>query len=614
MSTRPAITTITSGYSSVEAINTNFDKVADAIEGLVARAGGTNNTLLGTLDVNGQRLINLPAPADAGDPARLQDVLNAISPNPVPANLTSFSPFGHIAATTVQGAIQEIYTDMALGTGAADIGYTRPETSAALRTLAARESETLFMNDFTGVDPTGASDSTAGGNAAIAAAVQLAATTGKHYDIVCNGTYLLTGTVGSDSVRKGWHIPYTNADDITPRVRLIGRAYIKANSDNMELLRISDSHSGFHGRFVFFGNGHTGVEAFTIKPNSVTDTATTSHQVYNICMGYYIANCTEGIVMQSGPHTGADVPGGVDSVNAYNYCFGFIYNTTRGFWLKNGVGTLSPLRATGQCNRNTIDGVIGHGVANTGGWIDSGAQTKILCHFEGISSGTSPSSTPTALHIANQDGFGRDNNYTIVDNVAFESNTRDLNNLNPRTRIRGGFINATKWAGVAPQYVSESEPSFAPLITPWMEYGEGVAGYPSGYVGLKKDLADVGYPWTTDSYAIGDFTNVATLVSVTSKSHCNSHEAHQVIKFVFVASVAGTEIVLKSAIPHDSMYDATLSRMPLYATYVWNGATSLITEVGFVDGQTKFYVVAPAGGWSTSGNNVVTLNVHWKRS
>jgi hypothetical protein len=147
-----------------------------------------------------------------------------------------------------------------------------------------------------------------------------------------------------------------------------------------------------------------------------------------------------------------------------------------------------------------------------------------------------------------------------------------------------------------------------------MEYGEGVAGYASGYVGLKKDLADVGYEWKTNSYVLGDFTNISTLVSVSSKSHCNSHEAHQLIKFVFIASVAGTEITLTCSMPHDAIYDGTLSRMPLYATYVWNGSTSLITEVGFVDGQVKFYVLAPAGGWSTSGNNVVLINAHWKRS
>ena len=67
---------ITSGYRSYQKFNTNLTAIETAFQNTLSRDGSSPNQMEATLDMNSQRIINLPPPEDANDAARLQDVLD----------------------------------------------------------------------------------------------------------------------------------------------------------------------------------------------------------------------------------------------------------------------------------------------------------------------------------------------------------------------------------------------------------------------------------------------------------------------------------------------------------------------------------------------------------
>jgi hypothetical protein len=63
------LTTLTSRYGSIDALNANFDALADAIENSLSRDGTGPNALEANVDANSYRIINLPAPVANSDAA-----------------------------------------------------------------------------------------------------------------------------------------------------------------------------------------------------------------------------------------------------------------------------------------------------------------------------------------------------------------------------------------------------------------------------------------------------------------------------------------------------------------------------------------------------------------
>lgn len=63
------LTTIGSRYGTIDALNANFDALADAIENSLSRDGTGPNSLEANVDANSYRIINLPAPVDNSDAA-----------------------------------------------------------------------------------------------------------------------------------------------------------------------------------------------------------------------------------------------------------------------------------------------------------------------------------------------------------------------------------------------------------------------------------------------------------------------------------------------------------------------------------------------------------------
>lgn len=99
------------GGQDLSKINSNFQKIATELNDKVLYRDNyiiNPNTMENPLDMNGQPIMNLPVPVRPSDPARLQDVQNAVA-DPTAAHLTSFVPYGVLEATNVQHAIQEIH-------------------------------------------------------------------------------------------------------------------------------------------------------------------------------------------------------------------------------------------------------------------------------------------------------------------------------------------------------------------------------------------------------------------------------------------------------------------------------------------------------------------------
>lgn len=103
--------TVTGGYD-LSVINNNFDKIETELQNKVLYRNnpvGEANTLETDIDANGKRIYNLPEPLLNSEPARLQDLQNAVAGGA--ANLITFTPYGHVAGSNVQAAIQELVDD-----------------------------------------------------------------------------------------------------------------------------------------------------------------------------------------------------------------------------------------------------------------------------------------------------------------------------------------------------------------------------------------------------------------------------------------------------------------------------------------------------------------------
>lgn len=103
-----------SQYLSVEAVNANFDAIAAELQDKVLYRDnpvGEPNQMENSLDMNSNRILNLPEPESPNEAARLQDVIDALAGGS--ADLISFDPTGTIEAGTVQEAIEEVAADAA---------------------------------------------------------------------------------------------------------------------------------------------------------------------------------------------------------------------------------------------------------------------------------------------------------------------------------------------------------------------------------------------------------------------------------------------------------------------------------------------------------------------
>lgn len=102
-----SLTNPVSGYN-LQAINNNFDLLEAEFQNKVLYRNNTSeeaNTMENALDMNSNRILNLPAPVNLNEAARLQDVVNATL-GITTANLITYTPVGTGATTrTVQAKL-----------------------------------------------------------------------------------------------------------------------------------------------------------------------------------------------------------------------------------------------------------------------------------------------------------------------------------------------------------------------------------------------------------------------------------------------------------------------------------------------------------------------------
>lgn len=68
------ISNLQSETTVVQTINDNNDRIEQAFENTLSRDGTTPNQMEAPLDMNGERILNLPPPIDPGDPVRLYEL------------------------------------------------------------------------------------------------------------------------------------------------------------------------------------------------------------------------------------------------------------------------------------------------------------------------------------------------------------------------------------------------------------------------------------------------------------------------------------------------------------------------------------------------------------
>lgn len=128
MATKLALTDLTSlDATAINDINANFTAIENIVDLLLSRDGSTPNTLTADVDLNSNQILNLGAPGNGSDAARLQDVTDAGLANTttsMAATLVSVADSaGDYTATNVEGVLAEIATKTAdLNTIIVDIG------------------------------------------------------------------------------------------------------------------------------------------------------------------------------------------------------------------------------------------------------------------------------------------------------------------------------------------------------------------------------------------------------------------------------------------------------------------------------------------------------------
>ena len=312
------------------------------------------------------------------------------------------------------------------------IGYLPAGAGAVATTVQTKLREVVSVLDF-GADPTGVADS---GEAIRTAITSLPANGGGVY--FPNGTYKVTAAVGD---------PSNTAIYVPTGVRIYGASEIGTKiipgSNNTVIFRMIGLNGGIDNIQIDNPSStYTNVSGIRLAPTDETQTTTRSDVEFNNITNVSIRRVREAIVLKCGPRVG-----GADSYCYYNNFTNIdIRNCLIGVWLKIPNGG-SP--GSGVNRNRFINLRAGETGTNTGLQIDAGdTNTFVGCSFEGITSGTSPSSTPTAIVVDYNSAT-----YSCTDNkfygLTIEACTRSVSNKNDFLEFYG-YYDATNTFNVPP--------------------------------------------------------------------------------------------------------------------------------------------------------------------
>lgn len=250
--------------------------------------------------------------------------------------------------------------------------------------------------------------------------------------------YLIASTPSPDSIANGLVVPYT-ADELngggTPaRVTLLmsPQTRLLAGSNAMVVIRFSDSLGSVRGFPSIEANGHTGVWGLGLIPEDMTQTTEVVFQTYNT-IEVVTRGTDEGVVLAGGPTVA-----GRDSGVWYNTIHHYHWGGKRGRWLKPATTAAAVVN-----NRNTFYGRVGGG-ANSGIYIQAGANNQDYSHYEGINTGTTPLATPTAIKVDLDTGVPGSDNADNEFHSYIEASTRWIDNASNSMKFFGPILDETK--------------------------------------------------------------------------------------------------------------------------------------------------------------------------
>lgn len=290
--------------SALTIINNNFEAVADKIDTLVSRDGDTPNQMESNLDMNSNRITNLPAPTNVNEPARLQDIIDIVSEGVADSTIEG-SKLAPGAAATNLGATAfglDLINDADAAAGRTTLGLGNVNNTADTAKPVSTAQQTaldlkanLASPTFTGT-PT-APTATAGTNT-----TQLATTA------------FVTTAVGTSGIVSPWEISGLEPTRYSSAVILVAPGGA-ANSynDPTEMLRLTSNTL-----VDLTVNGLNGLD---------TGTITNYDEIYL----YLIKHLTTGVVgivaSKSISYGGVTYPSGYSSAKARKLPWGIVYRS-----------------------------------------------------------------------------------------------------------------------------------------------------------------------------------------------------------------------------------------------------------------------------------------------
>lgn len=161
--------------TAIATINANMELIEDAIENTLSRDGTVPNTMTSEFDANSQRIINLPAPVDDNDAARLVDVGDA----PTYAQEASDSADAAAAsATAAASSASSASSSASSASSSASAASTSATAAAASATTSANNATVVVGNEYSFATSTSMADPGTGlfrfNNATVASATAIA--------------------------------------------------------------------------------------------------------------------------------------------------------------------------------------------------------------------------------------------------------------------------------------------------------------------------------------------------------------------------------------------------------------------------------------------------------
>ena len=325
-------------------------------------------------------------------------------------------------ASTLTGAeiVPIVQSGTTVRTTLAAMPYVPAGTGAVTTSVQTKLRETVSVKDFGAVGD-GVTDDGAAIRAAIAS---VTANGGEVYFPA--GTYKVTAAVG-DTSNTAIYIP--------SYVSLIGAGEVGTKiipgANNTVCFRAIGLNGALKNIQINNPSAYTNVSGIRVCPTDESQTTTHTDTEFNSFTDISIRNVNEAITMKCGPRV----------LSQDSYCY---YNTFTNIDIRNcliGIWLKTPNGGTGSgVNRNTfISCRVGEAGCNTGLIIDAGDTNKfVACSFEGINTGTSPSTTPTAIVIAyNTVTYGCVHNQFY--GLTIEACTRSVANSNDYTEFYGWF-------------------------------------------------------------------------------------------------------------------------------------------------------------------------------